>query len=375
MVQGLHETRVARQLRDWSLPARFAVYGLSAGLITGVPLGVWLSSPQWMPASWELPGGARRDGPAPRGRDPLRDFNLDGLLVPAEEILAGGPPKDGIPALSDPLTVTVGAVKFLEHDDRVVGVTVGGESRAYPIRLLNYHEVANDEIGGVPIAVVYCPLCDSVSVLDRRIDGQTLSFGVSGLLLHSNVLLYDRSDHALWTQLGDRALSGPYAGRSLTHVNSWELASFGAWAAQHPLGRVASFETGYGLEYRRSPYAAYFETDDLYFHVPRDDRLPRQKTPVVGVRLGGLACAVPVDAVADAPGGRLQVPIAGQRVVLASDPGASEITVVESPMGAQVAHTFWFAWAAFHPGTTLFGSEPSATGTTNSFIEEVGCRP
>ncbi len=370
---------MARRLRDWSLPARFAVYGLSAGLITGVPLGVWLSSAQWtLPAYWlQLHGGARRDGPAPQGRDPLLDFNLDSLLVPAEDIRAGGPPKDVIPALFGPATVHVGAVGFLQHDDRVVGVTVGGESRAYPIRLLNYHEVANDEIGGIPIAVVYCPLCDSVSVLDRRIDGRTLSFGVSGLLLHSNVLLYDRSDHALWTQLGDRALSGPFAGRSLPQVNSWELASFGAWAAQHPLGRVASFETGYGLDYRQSPYARYFEDDDLYFHVPRDDRLPRQKTPVVGVRLGGRACAIPVAAVAAAPGGRLEIPIAGQRVVLASNPGASEIAIVESPMGAQIVHTFWFAWAAFHPGTTVFGSEPSATRATSNLTEkiDIGCRP
>ncbi len=350
-----HEPRQNR-----TRPARFAVYGVVIGLIAGVLLGVWGSRQDWLVP--ELRGtGARLNVRSVRRSDPLLAFNLDGLLVPATEIVHGGPPKDGIPALLDPSTVPLAAADFLTPDDRVVGITIGDESRAYPIRLLNYHEVVNDQLGRVPIAVVYCPLCDSVSVLDRRIDGQTLSFGVSGLLLHSNVLMYDSIHNALWTQVGCRALSGPLAGRSLSHINSWELATFGAWSDRHPEGRVVTFETGYDRNYLRSPYAQYFENDELYFPVPRDDRLPRQKVPVIGVRLGDLACAVPVEAVERSPDGRLEIPIGDRRVVLASDPGSPGIAIIESPADAQIVHTFWFAWAAFHPGTTLFSGEASTS--------------
>ena len=290
-----HEPRQNR-----TRPARFAVYGVVIGLIAGVLLGVWGSRQDRLAPEFRGTGARLNERSVLRS-DPLLAFNLDGLLVPAIEIVHGGPPKDGIPALLDPSTVPLAAADFLTPDDRVVGITIGDESRAYPIRLLNYHEVVNDQLGRVPIAVVYCPLCDSVSVLDRRIDGQTLSFGVSGLLLHSNVLMYDRTHNALWTQVGCRALSGPLA---------------------------------------------------------------RQKVPVIGVRLGDLACAVPVEAVERSPDGRLEIPIGDRRVVLASDPGSPGIAIIEAPADAQIVHTFWFAWAAFHPGTTLFDGEASTSQAT-----------
>ena len=339
---------------------RFTAYGVLLGLFAGVPLGVRISTRDWLPPTFLVKSDLRSTRHVARvapGGDPRDAFNLDGLLEPAASIMHGGPAKDGIPSLIDPSTVAAASAGFLSAEDRIVGVTIHGEARAYPIRILNYHEIVNDQLGGVPIAVVYCPLCDSVSVVDRRIDGETLSFGVSGLLLHSNVLMYDRMHDALWTQVGCRAISGPLAGRSLTHINSWELASFGAWSDRHPNSRVVSFETGYERDYRRSPYARYFENDDLYFPVPRDDRLPRQKVPVVGVRLGDHACAVPVEAVERAPSGRLEVPIGDHWVVLASDSRTQEVAVIDSPEGAQIVHTFWFAWAAFHPDTTLLGSE------------------
>ena len=128
-------------------------------------------------------------------------FSMAGLNVPRELVVAAGFPKDGMPALVDPAAMPgTGVVplnesrrgKYVVTSDRVVGVILGGEARAYPVRLLNWHEVINDTLGGIPIAVTYHPLCDSVVVFDRRVDGETLEFGVSGLLFNSNQLLFDR---------------------------------------------------------------------------------------------------------------------------------------------------------------------------------------
>lgn len=289
----------------------------------------------------------------------LAPFNTENLQVPPEQLLSGGPPKDGIPSLTDPAVVPAGEVRFLRADDRVAGVTLNGEARAYPMRLLNWHEVINDELGGVPIAVVYCPLCDAVSVVDRRINGQTLEFGVSGLLLNSNVVFYDRVDQALWSQVGLESLSGPHAGQSLDHL-AWTITSFGDWKAEHPDGTIVSLDTGHQRNYARNPYARYFASDRLMFPVqPLDNRLPL-KTRVVGVRLGGEAKAYPLEAITAAPGGQLEDEIAGQRVVLTAD-GEGRAQVVEAPKDAEVVHTFWFAWAAFHPETELAQAPSGST--------------
>ena len=107
------------------------------------------------------------------------------------EILSGGPPKDGIPAIDDPKFIAASDESRLDPREAVLSVTIGETSRAYPIRYLMWHEIVNDTIEGQPIAVTFCPLCNSAMVFDRRVDGQTLSFGVSGLLRHSDIFMYD----------------------------------------------------------------------------------------------------------------------------------------------------------------------------------------
>jgi hypothetical protein len=280
-------------------------------------------------------------------------FNLDDLTVPRHEIAFGGPPKDGIPSLTDPETVSVDVADHLRDLDRVVGVSLGGQARAYPIRALMYHEVVNDEVGGVPIAVIYCPLCDSVTVVDRRLDGQTYSFGVSGLLYNSNVLLFDRVDEALWSQLGFTAVSGPNAGRSLRHL-PWNVTTLAEWRRERPRSTVMTFNTGYERRYDRLPYGDYFETDRLMFPVSRqDERLPG-KTKVVGVRLGDAVRAYPADEIRRAADGIVRDTIGNGTIVLRAAPDGESVQVVEAPAEAQVAHTFWFAWAAFHPQSEIY---------------------
>ncbi|MHC4218543.1 MAG: DUF3179 domain-containing protein [Planctomycetota bacterium] len=278
-------------------------------------------------------------------------FNLDDLTVSSREITPGGPPKDGIPSLIDPETVAIDAADHLRDDDRVVGVSLGGQTRAYPVRALTYHEAINDEVGGVPILVVYCPLCDSVSVVDRRLEGGTYTFGVSGLLLNSNVLLHDRTDDALWSQLGFTAISGPHAGRSLTHL-PWDLTTLTGWRRRHPDSTVMTFNTGYDRDYDQSPYGDYLASDRLIFPVSHKDMRLRAKTPVVGIKLGDYARAYPADAIRDAADGIVRDTMDGETIVL--EAGPESVRVAEAPPAALIAHTFWYAWAAFHPGTEIY---------------------
>jgi len=147
----------------------------------------------------------------------LNGFELEGSLVPAADIHRGGPPKDGIAALTDPRFVSAADAK-LSPEDRVVGVALGGVAKAYPIRILNWHEVVNDAFAGRRIAVTYCPLCGTAMVFDAVAGGRRRAFGVSGLLYNSDVLLYDRESESLWSQVLKRAVSGPEKGTALTQI-------------------------------------------------------------------------------------------------------------------------------------------------------------
>lgn len=302
-------------------------------------------------AVFGLVGWQQRGQNAASADAPGSAFNLENLQVPAERLLSGGPPKDGIPALVDPPVVPVAEADFLRPDDRVVGIVIKNESRAYPINVLTWHEAINDTVGGVPIVVIYCPLCDSVSVVDRRLDGKTYTFGISGLLLNSNVLLYDRTDQALWSQVGLEALSGPNAGKSLKHL-PWELTTFKDWRASHPKATVVNFNTGHERDYARNPYANYFTTDELMFPVePLDDRLPK-KERVIGVAVGKTAKAYPLQTIQQAKDGTVRDVVEGKPLVLKLEPSGA-VKVVDAPADAKVVHTFWFAWAAFHPNTDV----------------------
>jgi hypothetical protein len=284
----------------------------------------------------------------------LGQFDTSSLTVPKDDILRGGPGKDDIPALTNPNVENADKVEFLSPEDRLVGITVNGESRAYPIRLLTWHEIVNDNLGSIPVAVIYCPLCDSVSVVDRRMNGETLDFGVSGLLYNSNVLLYDRTHHALWSQVGFEAVSGPHAGNSLRHL-LFEVMAFEQWIAKYPASTVATFETNHRRDYERNPYEEYLAGDVLKFPAKgADDRRLRQKEPVVGVQIGNVERAYPLSRIAEMPNGQVEEDWGEGRVVIEALDGGRRLRIVEVPENALVVQTFWFAWNAFHPETTIF---------------------
>lgn len=282
-------------------------------------------------------------------------FNFDDLRIPRNEILHGGPPKDGIRALTEPASVPVSSADFINSDQRVVGVVVNNQARAYPIGILNYHEAINDILGDTPILIVYCPLCDSVTVTDRRIDDITHEFGISGLLFNSNVLLFDRADDSLWSQLLFKAVSGPNAGKSLIHFNDWQLTTFGNWTKQYPQSTVVSFNTGIGgQDYNVYPYGDYPITDDLIFPVDTSDKRLNIKEPIIAVKYGNTAKAYPIYVIQRSTDGVITDTIEGEPLILKASFKDNSIRIVQAPESAFVVHTFWFAWAANEPNTELY---------------------
>ncbi|MFZ5961316.1 DUF3179 domain-containing protein [Thalassococcus sp. BH17M4-6] len=185
------------------------------------------------------------------------DTNFDRTSVANwAEIISGGPGKDGIPALSDPDFVKVADKRGIAGPEPVIAVEIAGATpRAYPIRYLTWHEIVNDRIGGVPVAVTFCPLCNSALTFDRRVDGRELTFGVTGKLRFSDMVMYDRETQSWWQQAIGEAIVGELTGAELRQVPSW-LESWEAFSARNPGGLVMA-EPGYNRDYGRNPYRNY----------------------------------------------------------------------------------------------------------------------
>ncbi len=210
--------------------------------------------------------------------------------VPLEEIVSGGPPKDGIPAIDAPRFVPVSdADGWLSNREPVVLVEQSGEAKAYPLQILTWHEIVNDVVGGRPVAVTYCPLCNTALAFDRRLDGAVLDFGTTGRLRHSDLVMYDRQTESWWQQATGEAIVGAHAGRRLEFVSA-PLVSWETFKNAHPDGAVLSRRTGHDRPYGENPYARYDDAGgspiSSFFRVRRDDRLPAMAR-VAAVSLGG----------------------------------------------------------------------------------------
>ena len=143
------------------------------------------------------------------GRTPTTGFDLKKHNVPLDQIVDGGPGKDGIPAILTPRFVPAGEATFLQDADRVLGLTLGAEAKAYPIKILNWHEIVNDTVSGTAVVVTYCPLCGTGIAFDATVQGSLYTFGVSGLLYQSDLLMYDHQTESLWSQISMHAVAGP----------------------------------------------------------------------------------------------------------------------------------------------------------------------
>ena len=345
------------------------------------------------------------------------DTNTARRTIPLSELRSGGPPKDGIPSIDDPQFVAASAAAdWLADREPVVLVRLDGEARIYPLQILTWHEIVNDEIGGRPVAVTFCPLCYSAVVLDRRVETpgglRTLEFGVSGLLRYSDLVLFDRQTETLWQQYTGEALVGDLVGVTLGVLPA-QIVSFAQARAAAPGAAVLSRETGHARPYGSNPYVGYDDADQrpFLYDGPPDGRLRpmarvvaveaggafrayRSETtrrrvalddtlggvPVVVIHTAGAATALGAERIAEArevgsagafdrrldrDGRTLTLTFRAEGGAVRDDQTGSRWTVtgeaVEGPLaGAQltplrVHDTFAFAWLAFRPETTLYG--------------------
>jgi hypothetical protein len=216
--------------------------------------------------------------------------------VSLDEIMSGGPGKDGIPALTDPAMQSIDdASAWLVDQSPVIAVEIEGEARAYPQAILMWHEIANDVIADVPVSVTFCPLCNSSIVFDRRVNGDVLEFGVSGNLRNSDMVMYDRQTESWWQQFTGEGIVGVYTGTLLDVIPS-RVIGFGQFAAQYPDGQVMAIPTNYARSYGQNPYTGYDSLSQPWlFTGDADDRLPAMMHVLAGV-IGDTAIAYPFDA-------------------------------------------------------------------------------
>lgn len=284
-------------------------------------------------------------------------FDLSKSIIPTDRIHHGGPAKDGIPAIDRPVFVdAASARRFLKDDDGVLGVSMGEISRAYPIRILNWHEIVNDRFGDELLTISYCPLCGTGIVFGGRVNGQALDFGVSGLLYNSDVLMYDRQTNSLWSQLRKRAVSGPLAGVGLDSVPVTHT-TWADWRNAHPGTRVLSTDTGYARNYEQDPYAGYDKSEAILFPIEFRAAGFHPKERVLGLEIAGQAKAYPFVELGKS-GGQVKDQLAGVEVTIRFD-GKSAKATAHGSDGRQLHGVvgYWFAWYAFHPDTRIFRAD------------------
>lgn len=387
--------------------ALYAAAGAAAMLLLSACSGSTPPPPSAGPAVPTASGSPREDVPSAL-RDGIDQPSLPAPLVNPGDLVSGGPPPDGIPSVDEPAFVDPASVDWLVDDEPVLALELGGEHRAYPVQILIWHEIVNDEVAGTPVVVTYCPLCNSALAFDRRLGDRILTFGVSGLLYRSDLVMFDRQTESLWSQIEGRAIAGHLAGEHLARL-AIQTVPWSQWRAAHPDGQVLSRDTGFVRDYGRNPYVGYDEAadDPFLFADDPDPRLaPKERVialgeadgdptalvaasvareRVVAVTVGGhavvllatsgLRSALDTEDVATgrlvAATGAFDPVLGGQHLTFApadADTFVDEQTgstwdilgrAVAGPLAGEslqpVPHldTFWFAWAAFHPDTRV----------------------
>ncbi len=215
-------------------------------------------------------------------------------LVDPTEIVSGGPPPDGIPPIDHPRFVRASQVDWIEPREPVIVVEVGDEVRAFPLQIMTWHEIVNDVVGGVPISVTFCPLCNTAYAFERpEVDGKITSFGTSGLLYNSNLVMYDRATSSLWPQAMGQAVIGPLIGTKLDRIPA-QIVAWEEFRSAFPEGDVLSRDTGFSRDYGRNPYPGYddIRTPPFMFSGRVDDRLAAVER-VLGVETPAEVVAFP----------------------------------------------------------------------------------
>ncbi len=289
---------------------------------------------------------------------PKTDFSK--RTVNLSEIESGGPPKDGIPAIDRPRFTTVSAARtWLKAKEPVIVVRIGTKARAYPLQILMFHEIVNDRLEGVSMAVTFCPLCNASIVFDRSVGAGVLDFGTTGRLRFSDLVMYDRQTESWWQQFTGKGIVGHYAGTDLKRLPS-EIIAFEDFAAAHPAGEILSRETGYSRPYGRNPYAGYDNIDQSPFMLSSapDRRLPPMER-VLSISVAGKHLLYPLSLLEERPVVNAQ--LAGRPYVVFAKPGmASPLDDARIDQGRSI------------PAATAFGR--SVDGRVLDFVSREGKR-
>ncbi|PKB62167.1 MAG: hypothetical protein BZY79_00015 [SAR202 cluster bacterium Casp-Chloro-G4] len=331
--------------------------------------------------------------------------------VSYDEIMSGGPPRDGIPPIDNPMYASVAnPPENMGANEPVIALEINGDARAYPLAILIWHEIVNDEVGGVPVSVTYCPLCNTAITFDRRVGEQVLDFGTSGMLRKSDLVMWDRQTESWWQQITGEAIVGELTGTKLTFIPA-PLTSWKEFTEAYPDGQVLTRETGFSRNYNTPPYSGYDNLggQPFLFGGAIDSKLPAMER-VIGLDLGQEKVAYPFGGFSESP--VVHDTVSGQDIVIFFADGTlsafdgrgpegrrtvgstgvfsptldgrdltfalQDGAIVDEQTGSEwnvlgqavagdlvgrslapVVHAnhFWFAWQAFHPDTEVRTAE------------------
>jgi len=286
-------------------------------------------------------------------------------IVDPSKIRSGGPPKGGIgvdrgiPAL-DKKNINFVSVQeadsWIEDNELVLVLLYEEVERVYPLQIMVFHEIANDEINGDPILITYCPLCGSGIAYERtvEVDGKDIEtkFGTSGKLYNSNLVMYDELTDTYWTQIEGQAIVGELTGQKLKDM-SIDTVVWRDWKAEHKDSEVLSQDTGFSRNYGRDPYGSYYEDSFLIFPVENSDDRVHPKTVIFGIEINGVFKAYKEDDLIEK--GEIQDSFGGVNLKIErSSDGIVTITNINTGEEIVKERDFWFAWYAFHPETELY---------------------
>lgn len=280
-------------------------------------------------------------------------FVIDRPLIPLNEIYSGGPPRDGIPSLDHPKFIAASEADFLSPDDKLLGINYNGVTKAYPIAILDYHELVNDTFGDQPVAVSYCPLCGTGMVFNPKVQGMHLVFGVSGLLYNNDLLMYDRNTDSLWSQIEGRAISGSLKGVRLEMLPV-EHTTWRVWRERNPDTLVLSHNTGFSRHYGSSPYPFYGESRRIIFPLSNYDKRYHPKEVVIGIQIGDKTKAYPFVELAQGQSPMVDT-FNGQELNIEYSTENHSARIMDKKGNLLTSVTaFWFAWMSFHPDSDVY---------------------
>lgn len=326
---------------------------MSLGRNCNTPFGAAVSSSVWTLAAL-IVGGFATTGHAIT----INGFLVDDTAVPVEHLVRAAPAKDSINSIDSPTFVAADEVDFLTDEDEVFSVTVEGTTRAYPLRVLVWHEVVNDRFGDQPVAMTYCALTGSGVAFDpgENADGTPREFGVSGVLYNSCLLFYDRATESLWSQLKMMGVSKDFVEEPLAQIPTRRM-TWAAWREAFPDGEVLTIDTGMENDYMGEwPYGDYADQKETIFpfDISPDRNEFETKERMIAMVEGWAARAWPLEALKKR--GQMFDAIGARPIQVTYNEKTDDVVITDITTGKEVPHVsvFWFAWQAFYPDSSVW---------------------